>query len=289
MLGAIARAGIILDEPSYLAAAEKNLAFLKNKLWVAPPQGAAGLQPAEASPAAGRLDSDDERLHRQLPTGGTLYHRWRDGHRDNTQLLESYAFLLDGVIDLYEATLQPGHLEFAIALAESMLARFYDAKEGGFWQSTSEAKDLILRVKDDYDGAEPGGNSVAAMSLLRLAAITERKDFKDAAENTLRLFSDRLQQLPQAVPFMLAAFDFSSEEPRRAVIASQGQGRSHDLVRAAHSIYQPRKVVLGTTGPVESFAKTLTPKDGQPTAYVCTGTACQPPTHSSEKLKSLLH
>jgi uncharacterized protein len=193
------------------------------------------------------------------------------------------------VIDLYEASLKPEHLEFGVALAESMLARFYDAKDGGFWQSTGEAKDLILRVKDDYDGAEPSGNSVAAMSLLRLAAITERKEFKEAGEKTIRLFSDRLQQLPQAVGFMLAAFDFSSEEPRRAVIAGDASGpEGKAIMRAAHSIFQPRKVVLGTTGPVEKFAHTLKPKDGKPTAYVCTGTACQPPTHSGDKLKSLL-
>jgi uncharacterized protein len=257
MLGAVARAGIVLGDESYLAAAEKNAAFLKTKLWDAQTK--------------------------------TLYLRWRDGQRDNTQLLESYAFLLDGVIDLYEATLKPEHLEFSVALADSLLARFYDQKDGGFWQSTGEAKDLILRMKDDYDGAEPSGNSVAANALLRLAAITERKDFKEAGEKTIRLFSDRLQQLPQAVGFMLSAFDFSFEEPQRAVIAGDAAGSDGKaLIRAAHSIYQPRKVVLGTVGPVEKFALTLRATEGKPTAYVCTGTACLPPTHSGEKLKSLL-
>lgn len=261
MLGAIARAGIVLGDEQYLQAAEKNLSFVKRKLWAPSSTG----------------------------NGGTLFHRWRDGQRDNTQLLESHAFLLEGVIDLYEATLDPAHLEFAVSLAEAMLARFYDEKDGGFWQSTGEAKDLILRVKDDYDGAEPSGNSVATMALLRLAAITERTEFKEAAEKTLRLFSDRLQQLPQAMAFMLAALDFSSEEPRRAVIAGDPQAVSgKELIRGAQSLYQPRKVVLGTTGPVEKFARTLKPKDGKPTAYVCTGTACQPPTHDSAKLKSLL-
>jgi uncharacterized protein YyaL (SSP411 family) len=257
MLGAVARAGIVLDEPAYLAAAEKNLAFLKAKLW----------------------DSKTK----------TLYHRWRDGQRDNTQLLESYAFLLGGVIDLYEATLRPEHLDFAIALAESMTARFHDAKDGGFWQSTSDAKDLILRVKDDYDGAEPSGNAVATLALYKLAAITERKDFRETADRTLKLFSDRLWQVPQAVPYLLGALDFSLEEPRRAVLAGDFNtpaGRA--LLRGAHSAFQPNKVILGTTGAVESFAKTLTPKDGKPTAYVCTGTACQPPTHEAGKLKTLL-
>ena len=96
------------------------------------------------------------------------------------QLLEAYAFLLAGVIDLYEATLEPKHLDFAIALAEAMLAKFYDAENGGFWQSAAGAKDLILRVKEDYDGAEPSGNSVAILALLKLAAITDRKDFTQA-------------------------------------------------------------------------------------------------------------
>jgi uncharacterized protein len=257
MLGAVARTSVVLGDESFRGVAEKNVEFIRTKLWDAKTK--------------------------------TLYHRWRDGQRDNTQLLESYAFMLDGVIDLYEATLKPEHLEFAVALAESVVERFHDKEHGGFWQSTGEAKDLILRVKDDYDGAEPSGNSVAAMSLLRLSAITERKDFREAADKTIQLLAHRLQQLPQAVPFMLSAFDLALEEPRRAVIVgdvANPQGKS--LVRAAHSVFQPNKVVLGNTGPVESFAKTLQPKDGKPTVYVCTGSACQAPTHDPEALKKAL-
>ena len=91
------------------------------------------------------------------------------------------------------------------------------------------------------------------------------------------------------MPFLLSAFDFSMEEPRRAVIAGEvNTPGGQALLRAAHSLYQPRKVVLGVTGPVEPFAKTLTAKDNRTTAYVCTGTACQAPTHDPEKLKALL-
>ena len=192
MLGALARACAVLGEEAYRAAAEKNLAFLRARLW-----------DAEAR---------------------TLYHRWRDGERDAVQLLEAYAFLLAGVIELYEATLEPAHLEFAVALAEAMLARFYDAENGGFWQSAAGAQDLILRVKEDYDGAEPSGNSVAILALLKLGKITDRKDFTQAAEKSLRLFAGRLQQVPQAVPCMLQALDFSLEEPRRAVVAGDPAG-----------------------------------------------------------------
>src|ERR1039458_6715762 len=96
---------------------------------------------------------------------------------------------------------------------------FRPAKDGGFWQSANDANDLILRVKDDYDGAEPSGNSVATLALLKLGAITGRKDFTEAAGKTLQLFAHRLQNFPQAMPFMLHALDFSLQEPKRVVIA----------------------------------------------------------------------
>ena len=256
MLGAMARAGAVLGEARYCAAAEKNLTFLRTSLWDAKTR--------------------------------TLWHRWRDGERDNVQLLEGYAFLLGGVIDLYETSLAVEHLEFAIALAETMLDRFYDAENGGFWQSAPGARDLILRVKEDYDGAEPSGNSVAILALLKLGRITDRNELTQAAEKSLRLFANRLQQVPQAVPYMLQALDFSLEEPRRAVVAGDlGTPEARALLRAVHSVYQPNKVVLGQAGPVEPFARTLPASDG-PVVYLCTGTACQPPTSDPARIKELL-
>jgi hypothetical protein len=256
MLGAMARAGVVLDEDAYRVAAAKNLAFLKARLW----------------------DSKTR----------TLYHRWRDGERDSVQLVEGYAFLLAGVIELYETTLNAEHLDFAIALAETMLARFYDVEHGGFWQSIAGAQDLILRVKEDYDGAEPSGNSVAILALLKLGKIADRKAFTQAAEQSLRLFADRLQQVPQAVPYMLQALDFSLDEPWRAVVAGDpGNPDTRALLRAVHSVYQPNKVVLGNTGPVEPFARTLPAREGS-VVYVCSGTACQAPTSDPAKIKELL-
>jgi uncharacterized protein len=256
MLGAMAQASAVLNDDVYRAAAAKNLAFLKKRLWDAETQ--------------------------------TLYHRWRDGERDNVQLLEGYAFLLAGVIELYETTLNAEDLDFAIALAETMLARFYDTESGGFWQSAADAKDLILRVKEDYDGAEPSGNSVAIFALLKLGKITDRKAFTQAAERSLRLFAHRLQQVPQAVPCMLQALDFSLDEPWRAVVAGDpGSPDARALLRAVHSVYQPNKVVLGNMGSVESFARTLVAREG-PVVYLCSGTACQPPTNDPARIKELL-
>jgi uncharacterized protein YyaL (SSP411 family) len=185
--------------------------------------------------------------------------------------------------------LDPKRLQFALDLSETALAKFYDRTEGGFWQSAADSAELILRVKDEYDGAEPSGNSVATLALLRLAAITDRKDLREAGEKTLRLFSDRLHRLPQAVPFLLIGLDFDLHEPRRVVLAGDMvAGETRALLRAAHSVYQPNKVVLGTAGPVEPFAKTLKPQGNRATAYVCSGTACQPPTSDPATVQRLL-
>jgi len=241
MLGALARAYAVLGDDSYRAAAERNLRFLKDKLW--------------------------DRA------AATLYHRWRDGERDHVQLLTAYANVAAGAIDLYEATLAPAHLEFAIRVADSMIARFYDAERGGFYNSAVDAGDLILRVKEDYDGAEPSGNSVAVLALLKLSAMAERADFREAAEKTLRLFSGRLRQLPQAAPMLLQALDFALTEPRRAVIAGEN---SSALLRAVHSVFQPNKIVLAGES------------KGPASVSICTGSACLPPTSDPGKIRQLM-
>jgi uncharacterized protein YyaL (SSP411 family) len=144
MLGALARAAIVLEEPAWRAAAERNLAFLRARS--GPPDA-----PAPAAPAS------DGSVPEPTPGTGTLYHRWRDGERDSVQLLDAYAHLLDGTIHLYEATLNPAHLEFAIQLADADARPLPRPERGGFWQSGAGSHDLILRVKEDYDGAEPSG------------------------------------------------------------------------------------------------------------------------------------
>ncbi|HEX3625305.1 MAG TPA: thioredoxin domain-containing protein [Verrucomicrobiae bacterium] len=250
MLGAFARAATVLDEPRYHDAAHKNFSFIRRHLWNA---------------GGGK-------------TGPSLFHRWRDGQSDKVELLEDYAFLLSGVIEFYEATLDPEYLEFSLELAAAMLEKFFDPANGGFWQSAAGSKNLILRLKDDYDGAEPSGNSVAVLSLLKLAAITGQRRFAEAAEKTLELFAERLQKVPQAVPFLLQALDFSLQDPARVVVTgTRASVKFQELLRAAHSVYQPNKIVIGNAGAVDDFSKTL-PARGEATVYICHGNTCQPPT-----------
>jgi uncharacterized protein YyaL (SSP411 family) len=266
MLAAFARAAAALGDARYLAAAEKNAAFIRANLFV-------------PSPILNSLSP---------PSPATLCHRWREGQRDSVELLAGYAFYAAGLLDLYEATLDPRHLEFALALAEALIGKFYDAEQGGFWQSPASASDLIARLKDDYDGAEPSGNSVATLTLLRLAAITDRADLRAPAEATLRLFADRLQRAPQAVAGMLAALDFWLAAQRRVVFTGNPTSpAARALLHSAHGVYQPNKVLLGIAGPVDPFVRTL-PATAESLAYVCTGNTCQPPTADEEMLRTWL-
>ncbi len=257
MLGAFARAYAVLGDERYLAAAEKNIAFIRSALW-----------DAEA---------------------GRLYHRWRDGARDTAQIFDTHAFLLDGVIELYGVTLDPTHLEFAVALSGRMIAGFYDREHGGFYQSDG-AKDLIIRIKEDYDGAEPSGNSVAVLALLKLAEITGEASYREVADKTLAYFAGRMKEMGVAVPYMMMAADFAAAHPNRVVLAGDpGSPELKTLLKAVHGVYQPHKVVLGTAGPVEEFAKTLAGKAGEGArVYLCKGEHCELPTADAAKVKALL-
>ncbi len=256
MLGALAQAGVILSEPGWLEAAERNATFVRKNLW----------------------NPDTKQLH----------HRWREGQRDDVQLLDAYCNWLAGLIDLYEATLSPQSLEFAIEVADAMIIQFHDPTNGGFYQGPAQAEDLIFRVKDDYDGAEPAGNSVAALALLRLAAITGQANYREVAVGVFRMLAERLHRLPQAVPVTLLALLFDAAPCTKIVIASETPKSGDDLVRAAHSVLQPRRVILGPSGRVDSIAKELKPVQGLPAAFVCTATECRPPVTAPAELRAIL-
>jgi uncharacterized protein len=255
MLGAFARAHAVLGEAEFAQVAGRNLAFLREKLW----------------------DPESQRLS----------HRWREGERDAVRLLDDSAFVLLGALDLYEATLNPEPLAFAIQVADAMLEEFYDPEQGGFWQSGPRTDHLVFRMKEDYDGAEPAGNSAAVLGLLRLRAITGRAAYQPAVGQTLRWLAPKLATSPQAVPFGLVALQFSLEPPVRIVLAGIGEGSAlAPWLRAAHKAYVPRKVILSPAGAVDPFTQTLAAT--QPTAYLCRGATCDLPIYSPAQLEEKL-
>ena len=254
MLGAFARAFAALGDPAYLKAARNNLAFLRNHLWD--------------------------------PATCTLYHRWRDGARDSVQLLSAYACVCSGVVDLYETTLDPQILTFAVELAEAMLARFQDSANGGFWQTPLDCTDLILHTKENNDGAEPSGYAVAVSALLRLAVITGQSDYRQAAERAIGLHAKRLRDQPEALPHLLLGAALGLVAPARVIIAGDLLSpATQALIHGAHADYRPELIVMGTSGCVDTFARGLPAVNEKPTAYVCIGNTCHPPTHDAEELR----
>lgn len=257
MLGAFAQAYAVLGDFKDLKTARRNLEFIRGRLWDAPSR--------------------------------TLHHRWRDGERDSVQLLSAYAFLLGGVMDLYEASLDAGVLQFGVDLAGSMMDRFFDREQGGFWQSGADERDLIVRIKEDFDGAEPSGNSAATLALLRLARVTGREDFEQAAQRALLRHAGRLRDHPASLPHLLrAAALWLTPQIRVAIAGPPDAPGNAELVRAAHAVYLPFKAVLGTAGPVDPFARSLPDVADRSTAYVCMGTTCRPPVATASALRDLL-
>ncbi len=151
---------------------------------------------------------------------GILLRRFCDGEAAIGGFLDDYAFLAQALLDVFEITFEPRYLEFAIKLAEGGFARFEDKEEGGFF-STEAAPDLLIRMKDDYDGAEPTGNSVASDVLVRLASLVEKKEFRERAERSLQAVAAKLRSQPTAAPQMLVALDRSLTPPAHTVIRCQ--------------------------------------------------------------------
>jgi uncharacterized protein YyaL (SSP411 family) len=231
------------------------------------------------------------------PSTGTLFRRYRDGDARFDGGLQDFAFLVMGLIDLYEATANIVWLEHAITLTQKQIEIFWDQETGGFFDTPGNDPSILIRTKEEYDGAEPTGNSIAAMNLLRLSVMTNNPDWRPNAERTIMAFGEKLQRVPESAPQMLCALDWLTSSPREIIIA--GSINANDtrlLLREVHSRYLPNAVLLFADGGKGQqflsrslpFLKDLHPTDGKPAAYVCRNYACQIPTADPRVLARLL-
>jgi uncharacterized protein YyaL (SSP411 family) len=228
--------------------------------------------------------------------GGALLRRYREGEAAIPAFLDDYAFFTQALLDLYETQFDPSHLRMAIGLAEQMRVRFEDPEHGGFFSSQAGDESLVMRVKDDYDGAEPSGNSAALMNLLRLTQMTNRDDFRASAACALSAFEQRLSLAPSALPQMLAACEFLLSHPRQIAIA--GNRRAADtqaLIDVIHARFMPNRVVLLIDDDTRALLSSnipsiagMHPLNGCAAAYVCRDYACQLPVSDPAALAELL-
>ena len=263
MISALARAAQALDDPRYLAAAQGSAKFIRANLW----------------------------------RDGALIRSFRHGPGNVAGFADDYAALIAGLLDLYEADFDTAWLQWAGELQAKMDAQFLDREHGGYFQTAPGAADILFRSKEDYDGAEPAPGSLAAANLLRLAQLTDSKEFAERAEKTIASASDQLARLPSAMTQMLCAVDASLAKPRQIVIAGKRDAAdTKALLREVRAIFFPNQIVLLADGGAHQewlgkkleFLRTAAPVDGKAAAYVCENFTCQAPITEPAKLRELL-
>ena len=265
MLSALARASQALDEPRYLERAQATARFLESHL------------------------SD--------PKSGKLWRSYRAGGASVDGFLDDYTDLISGLLDLYQAGFDVHWLKWAVALQEKQDQLFGDTKDGGFFDASSSDASLLTRTREAYDGAEPSPNSTAAMNLLRLAQITDRKDWQNNAQKTLMAFGARLETDPEAVPALASALDYHLAPKKQILIAGDPSSQdTQELLRQVNTRFLPNKILLLADGGAgqQQLARWLPFVAGahrmkdRATAYVCENYICKLPTTDQAVMARLL-
>jgi uncharacterized protein YyaL (SSP411 family) len=263
MISAFARAGAFTAEKSYVEAAQKAAGFIRKNLW-----------------KKGRL----YRSHR-VETGSV------------EAFAEDYAFLIQGLLDLYEADFQTQWIQWALTLQEKLDLSFWDPKAGGYFSSAEGDSSVSVRMKENHDGAEPAASSVAAHNLLRLAGITGDERFRDRAQKAVRAFGTPMKEASTSLPRMLCTVHALQSPPRQIVIAGDlNAPDTQALLRVVRARFLPDTVLMHAhpesekAGLGEKFSaiSQMKTREGKATAYVCENFICEFPETSPEKLAERL-
>lgn len=255
MIKGMAAAGRRLDEPAYLASAERALDFIRARLW----------------------------------RDGRLLAAYKDGRARFNAYLDDYAFLIDGILELLQARWRDGDLEFAVALADSLLAHYEDKEHGGFFFTADDHEALIHRPKPYSDEATPAGNGVAAQVLGRLGHLLNNDRYLAAAEHTLQAAWTTLSDLPYAHDSLLAALEDQLYPPQLIVLRGEGEPLKIWQARAQR-FYAPRRFTIAIPNDARHLPGALAERGarGTVTAYVCTGIQCSAPITELSALETEL-
>ncbi|MBU1406280.1 MAG: thioredoxin domain-containing protein [Proteobacteria bacterium] len=264
MISALARAAQVLGEKRYLAAAERAASFIRATLYD--------------------------------PASRVLLRRYRDGEGGLAGQLDDYAFLVNGLLDLYEASFDVAWLQMAMALTECQIALFGDEVRGGFFETTGSDDSVLVRLKGDYDGAEPTGNSMSALNLLRLGWITGNAEWLKRAGATIEAFGGRLNEYPSILPQMLVAYDVQENKPRQFLVVGKLDRPDTEIMLAMiRKRFLPGKIVLLADGGEDHFLRQyqpiladLDPRENRSTVYLCENFNCQLPISDVAELAKRL-
>ena len=236
------------------------------------------------------------RDHMWNPATGALVRRYRDGHAEIDAYAEDYAFLIFGLLELFQADADPMWLAWAIELQRRQDELFWDDQEAGWFSTTGRDASVLLRMKEDYDGAEPTASSVSVLNLLVLSHLVEDRTtstWTDRIERTLRLFGTRLEQLGRGVPMMATALSTYVAGLQQVVIV--GDDGRRQLERAVARRHLPFAIAFGLPAERQDqlagtlpFVAAMKPVAGRAAAYVCRDFACRAPVTDVEELNALL-
>jgi uncharacterized protein len=265
MIAGLAHAAAALDEPSYLGMAVRAADFIKLRL--------------------------------TREQGQKLLRSWRADTAGAPAFSIDYVCLIHGLIELHQATLDVRWLQWALQLQGELDALAWDAEHGGWFSVHTDQPDSIMRIKEDYDGAEPSPNSLGAMNLARLAALTGDETFAQRAREVLNLFHQTLLNSPSAVPVMVQALDFLEKGKQQIVIAGDGSDESfQSLLKTVRAHFLPHAVLMHADGAERQAFHSrnnqalaaMGPVDGKAAVYVCQNYTCQTPVTTDEALAKLL-
>jgi len=241
----------------------------------------AGAALADAGYVAGAARAAEFFL-RQLP----LARSWREGERSGDGFADDYAFFIQALIDLHETTGVQRWMDAAAELQREMHAQF-SASGGGYFSARDDDPSILVRMKDDHDGAEPSSNSVAIMNLLRLHQHTGSPEFLEWAEAGLSAFDAHVHAAPTALPFFLCAWDFALG-PARQVVITPGEG-AEALWATVHKTWLPRTVLIhGDSEHTNAAVRAMAALQGMAAAYVCRDFTCQLPVTDPDALERVL-
>jgi uncharacterized protein YyaL (SSP411 family) len=244
MIGGLAHAGRVMNRPAWVAEAHAAIDFLYQNLW----------------------------------RDGRLLASFKQGAARLNAYLDDYAFLLDALLETLQAGYREPDMAWARELADALLAHFDDPAAGGFFFTSHDHEALISRPKPGYDNATPSGNGVAALALQRLGHLLGEPRYLEASARCLRLFHAHLAQQPIAYPTLLAVLD-EALVPPRAILLRGPEPMLNEWMAALGPKLGARDLLLALPNGLNLPAALAKPESDAPAAWVCSGTACQPPIH----------
>ncbi|MCG8649568.1 MAG: thioredoxin domain-containing protein, partial [Pirellulales bacterium] len=247
---ALAVAGAVLDEPGYLRAAQRAAEFIRTEM--------------------SRAD-------------GRLLHAFRAGQAHLDAYVDDYAYTVDALICLFEASGDWRQIQWAVQLADVLLEQFEDSASGGFFYTADDAEALLTRNKDWHDGSLVSGNAATAMVLLKLSRLCQRDDYRAAAERVFQVGRDVMSKQAAACGGLLSALDRYWNDNEQLVVAVTGAEMQREFRPRLLSRYRPNTTlswIVGEAGdssqliPLNQNRGTV---DGQGTVYQCRDFVCQTP------------